>query len=232
VLEQIALRGGFQLRATGQLGLVTAAFDDLSLERALRRLVRDHELMLIYGGPADAAGEASLLEVAVFAAPPSRRVADRLGPAAVAQRAALLGEINRLARGGQDGGGTPRLAELLGAAPDPSVRAHAARMLGQVGGAAASAALAAALADQAPGVRVQVASSLRRLEGPRAIPALGRLLLGDPDVTVRRTAARLLDTMRDPAATAALGQAAGDPDAAVRHYVSRSLQRRAPPSAR
>jgi hypothetical protein len=221
VLGQIAARGGFRLKTAGPLGPVTIAFANLSLERALRRLVRDHELMLVYG--AAPAGEGSrLVEVSVFAASPSRSAQDRPGPAAVRERAALFSEIDRLGRER----GAPRLAELLRGAPDPSVRARAATTLGRVGGAEAAAALTAALSDQTPSVRIQAAHALRSAEGPRAIPAIGDVLLSDPDVSVRRAAVRILGTLPDPAATAALSRAAADSDAQIRHDVSRTLQRR------
>jgi hypothetical protein len=225
VLEQIATGSGFRLKTAGQLGTVTIAFTGLSLERALRRLARDHELMLVYGATAAARG-ASLLEVSVFAAPPSRSALDRLGSGSALERAALLAEIDRLGRPGGDGRGVPRLTELLARAPDPSVRARAAQALGRVGGAGAGPPLTGALSDQAASVRLQAAYALRSVAGPAAIPALGGLLLADPNAAVRRAAARMLGAMPDPAATAALDAAVTDADAGVRLDVSRALQRR------
>ena len=224
VLAQIAARCGFQLKTSGPLGRVTAAFTNLSPERALRRLVQDHELMLVYGKASGAPGTA-LVEVAVFAAPPSRRAADWGGAEAIRERVALLAEIDRLTKAGGDAAGLARLAELLDTAPDPTIRVRAALALGRVGGAGAAAALAGALSDQAPRVRVQAAHALRTVEAARSIPALGGLLLGDPDVTVRRAAAHLLAGMSDPAAMTALSGAARDPDATVREAVTRALER-------
>jgi hypothetical protein len=89
VLQQIATRAGFQLTTSGQLRRVTAVFTAVSLEEGIRRLVQDHELMLVYR-PADVDGTGgTLVEVHVFAA--------SAAPDPV-QTAAALAEINQLLR--------------------------------------------------------------------------------------------------------------------------------------
>jgi hypothetical protein len=216
VLQQIATRAGFQLTTSGQLRRVTVVFTAVTLEEGLRRLVQDHELMLVYRQAEVGRAAGKLVEVHVFAASPSR---DPL------QTAAALAEINQLFRSGGGQRNVGRLAELLSFAPDPTVRARAAWALGRTGAPAGETALAQALSDQAVQVRIQVAYALGGLQGVRAIPALGGLLLGDPEVTVRQAAARALGTLREASAITALRAALADPDLSVRQQVTRALQR-------
>jgi hypothetical protein len=226
VLLALGARAEFGLRIFGPLGRVTTAFTAMSLEQALRQLVQDHELMLVYSAPPDESVRPTLIQADVFASTPTaaqvRAASEMLGR----QRAGLLAEIQRLARSRDVQRRVPRLAELLGSAPDPIVRARAARVLGGMSGPLTDAALVRALGDWAPDVRVQAVYALRRVNGARAIPALGHVLLTDPDVTVRRAAARVLGRLQDPAATSALSVAAQDADALVRGEIARALNRR------
>jgi HEAT repeat protein len=144
------------------------------------------------------------------------------------QRATTLAEISQLASAPDRQYAAQRLAELLGA-PDAAVRTRSAWALGRVGGPRAATALAAAARDQAPEVRVQAVGALTAVEATRAIPTLGDLLLRDPDVRVRRAAARALGTLPDPAATSALSAATQDGDMLVRRDVANALRRRGVP---
>jgi len=54
VLAQLGARAGFRVRTSASLGRVTATFTAVSVEQALRRLVQDHELMLIHSPASDA----------------------------------------------------------------------------------------------------------------------------------------------------------------------------------
>jgi hypothetical protein len=226
VLSALGARAAFGLRISGPLGRVTTTFTAMSVEQALRRLVQDHELMLVYSAPPDESVRPRLIQAGVFASPPStarvRASSEMLGR----QRAGLLAEIQRLVRSRDVQQGVPRLAELLGTAPDPIVRARAARALGGLSGPLTGAALVGALGDSDRDVRVQAVHALRRVDGARAIPALGHVLLTDPDVTVRWAAARNLGSLQDSAATSALSVAAQDADALVRREISRALNRR------
>jgi len=216
VLQEIATRAGFQLTTSGQLRRVTAVFTDVSLEEGIRRLVQDHELMLVYR-PADVDGTGgTLVEVHVFAA--------SAGPDPV-QTAAALAEINRLLGSGSDQRNVRRLTELLSLAADPTVRARAAWALDRIRAPAGGAALTQALSDAAAQVRIQAAYALRGLQGVQAIPALASLLLYDPDVAVRRAVAGVLGALRDASAIPALRAALADTDPSVRQQATRALQR-------
>ena len=225
VLSELGVRAEFEVRISGALGRVTATFTAISVEQALKRLVRDHELMLIYHAPPGGSVLPRLIQADVFA---STRSASRVrAETALAgrQRVRLLAEIERLTRSRKVERGIPRLVDLLGTAPDSVVRARAAMALGGLSGPLSQGALAKALGDSAPDVRVQAARSLWRVDSARAIPALGRVLLTDPDVSVRRAAAQMLGRVQDPAATSALRVAAQDADASVRGEITRALNR-------
>ena len=226
VLSQLGARAEFQLTTMGQLGRVTTAFTAMSVEQALRRLAADHELMLVYGVPTGDPGGPKLIQVGVFAAPPSAASVRAASEALGRERAAMLAEIHGLARSRNAERDVPRLAELLGFAPDPIVRARAASALGGLSSPLTAAALVRALTDQVPYVRVRAVHALRRVEGARAIPALGSVLLADPDGTVRRVAAQMLGSLPEAEATAALSAAAHDADGLVRREISRALNRR------
>src|SRR5580765_4636349 len=155
VLAQLGARAGFRVRTSGSLGRVTDTFTAMSVEQALRRLVQDHELMLVYSSASDASVRPTLIQADVFASAPSaaqeRAASEMLGR----QRAGLLAEIDRLTRSRDVARGAPRLAELLGTAPDSIVRARAASALAALHGPLSGSALVRALGDSAPDVRVQ-----------------------------------------------------------------------------
>jgi hypothetical protein len=216
VLQEIARRAGFHLTTSGQLRRVTAALTGVSLEDGLRRLVQDHELMLVYR-PAERGGAAgALVEVHVFAALPAPDPA---------QTAASLAEVNRLLRRRGDRQSVARLTDLLSASPDPAVRARAAWALGRTRAPAGAATLTKALSDPAAPVRMHAALALRGLQGVQAIPALASLLLQDPDAIVRRAAATALGSLRDASAIPPLRAALGDADLSVRQQATQALRR-------
>ena len=98
VLAQFGARAGFRVRTSGSLGRVTATFTAVSVEQALRRLVQDHELMLLYSPASERerspnAHPGGCLRSTLSAAQ-VRAASEMLGR----QRAGLLAEINRLTR--------------------------------------------------------------------------------------------------------------------------------------
>jgi len=219
VLSRLAQRVGFRLSITGRLGLVTAAFTRASVEEALQQLVRDHDLMLVYRAPAGTDERPRLLQVDVFAGTP------RWGVGLTgAARTTVLAEIAQLVAAPDREYAIRRLTQLIGAV-DPAIRARTAWALGRLGGPQAALSLAAATRDQSPDVRAQAAYALGNAQAARAIPALGDLLLHDPDVRVRRAAARMLGSIPDAAATSVLTAAAQDHDAWVRRDVAAALRR-------
>jgi len=223
VLLQAGDAAGFHLTITGELGLVTAAFSARTVEDGLRRLVQDHEMMLVYrpvrGEPA------KLMEVQVFASAPGREAAAAAGARGAAPREALMSEITGLVRARDVERGVPRLAELLATSSDLIIQGRAVWGLRMLGGPAAAGALSVALRNEAPFVRGQAVQALARVVGAEAIPALSGLLASDPDVSVRRAAARALATLRTPEADAALSAVAGDSDSLLRAEAQRALDR-------
>jgi HEAT repeat protein len=75
-------------------------------------------------------------------------------------------------------------------------------------------------------VRIQAVHGLHRVEGERAAEVLGRVLLSDPDPSVRRVAASTLASLRNAAAGSALGTAmSADSDASVRQAAAAAYRR-------
>ena len=230
VLRQVAEAAGFHLTTTGELGLITAAFSARTVEDGLRRLVQDHEMMLVYRPAGKSAGAAVLMEVQVFSSTPGRGAAAAPGARDAEGGAAAIGEITGLVRARDAERGVPRLAELLATSSDSVVRGRAVWGLSMLGGPAATGALSGALRDEAPFVRGQAALALRRAAGAEAIPALSGVLASDPDVSVRRAAARALSSLGTPEAVAALSAVADDSDQLVRDEARRAMDRQnAPP---
>ena len=225
VLRQVAEAAGFHLTTTGELGLITAAFSARTVEEGLRRLVQDHEMMLVYRPAGRSAGAAVLMEVQVFSSTPGRGAAAAPEARDAEGGAAVIGEITRLVRARDAERGVPRLAEILATSPDSVVRGRAVWGLRMLGGPAAAGALSGALRDEAPFVRGQAALALRSAAGAEAIPALSGVLASDPDVSVRRAAARALAMLRTPEADAALSAVAGDSDQLVRDEARRAMDR-------
>lgn len=232
VLRRLGEAAGFRVSTKGTLGRVSATFQGVTLEYAIRRLALGHEIVLVYrpgvkGGP-----------------PPQLLTAQVIGPGArlnssVAQATgddpgdgAEMGEIGQIARAQDSDRGVPRLGEILATSPDPVVRGRAIWGLSVLGGPAATAALSGALGDQASFVRAQAVQALRRMAGVQSVPALAGVLSHDADASVRRVAARALATLKTPEAVAALGAATDDADLMVRDEVRRALDAQGVPANR
>ena len=157
VLQQVAEAAAFHLTTTGELGLVTAAFSARTVEEGLRRLVQDHEMMLVYRPAGAGRGPAVLTEVQVFSSTPGQAAVAAPEARDAASAAVAIGEISRLVRARDPERGMPRLAELLATSADPVVRGRAVWGLSILGGPAAVGAVSGALRDEAPFVRGQAA---------------------------------------------------------------------------
>jgi hypothetical protein len=72
VLSELGARAEFRLRISGPLGRVTGTFTAMSVEQALRRLVEDHELMLIYSASPGEDARPKLIQADVFASTTDR----------------------------------------------------------------------------------------------------------------------------------------------------------------
>ena len=111
------------------------------------------------------------------------------------------------------------------------VRGQAARALGQLKDARATAPLIVALGAPEAEVRRWAASSLGRIGGDRAREELIRALTKDQDPTVRGWAALALARIGDPQASAPLIKALGDEDASVRGQAALALGQLGDPEA-
>jgi hypothetical protein len=125
VLFQVAKAAGFHLTTTGELGRVTAAFSAQTVEDGLRRLVQDHEMMLVYGPARRSAGPAVLMEVQVFSATPGGGAAAAPAAGDAGSETAANAEIAGLVRARDAERGVPRVAELLATSSDSVVRGRA-----------------------------------------------------------------------------------------------------------
>ena len=224
LLSQIARRAGFQLATSGSLGRVTATLNAVPVDRALQRLVRDHELVLVYRSD-DQVREPALAQVRVFAAGSAGSSATAEGQRADRSSATMIAEINQLVRSPNTEQGVARLGQLLDGASDPQVRARAAWGLGRLGGGNAFDLLSRAVRDDSVDVRLQAAQALGQAGGDQAVPMLASLLQNDPDASVRLAVASLLGTYKDPVAASALIAAANDADQSVRDEAKRGLER-------
>jgi len=96
--------------------------------------------------------------------------------------------------------GDPRaletLTQYLGADADGDVRASAAYGLGELGDAAATEALVAALSDDYKWVRYETAGALSRMGAVGTIPALEAVAANDKDAQVRAAAAKAVNVLR------------------------------------
>jgi bilin biosynthesis protein len=97
-------------------------------------------------------------------------------------------------------GGDELLPEFVRLLHDenPYVRGESAKSLGRLGNDRVTDHLIGALGDDAKYVRIRAAGSLGRIRDPAAIPALERVLHGDPDEDVRHRAAEALMQIGGP----------------------------------
>ena len=99
--------------------------------------------------------------------------------------------------------------------PDPAVRSAAMAMLAERGGEAAFNAIADGVGDPEPQLRAQAMETLVAMDRQRAYPSVGRVMFGDPDVSLRLKALRLLAQSEDEVSAVLLSAAAQDSVEAV-----------------
>ncbi|MDA2932405.1 S8 family serine peptidase [Nitrospinae bacterium AH-259-F20] len=172
VLRAIADQAGFKVIVNSDLSTpVTDSFAGVPVDKAVRRLVGNTSMVMIYAPPRGEAGPMHLVEVRLYSAPETRVAATKGPPAANLY-------LPDLARKEQ-------LAQVLAKDEDSIVRGRAAEALGNFRGEQAAAALATALADEDSSVRIQASGALRKVGAEGESVALGEVLMGDPDPKVR-----------------------------------------------
>lgn len=229
---------------------VDRSIKSVALEKALRRLVGDAALVMVYT-PADAAGETArrLTEVRVYGGVrgnPALARAPRTDPpapaadepargatprpdAAPARPAAPRPDARRRlrtvsalgARG--DAGAVRELGAILGSDEDPRVRAAAARALVRVGDERAADALMTGLGDPDADIRSAVVDGLGTIGGEHATLGLGQVLFSEADPALRVQAVLHLAAIRADSARALVEAVATDANADVREAAEYAL---------
>lgn len=245
ILRLVGEQAGVAVRFLGDPhATVTLSFKKVPLEEGLRRLLKGHSLVLVYA-PSREGGDRALAEVVVVASSSAARGGARAAAEPTAAGSAdaaglglgagpgLTGGADSSKRNAQTAeqthgaagdlapqpGAAADLARTLAENPNPLVRSQAAALLGIAGGEPAATALAGALADDDPAVRLHAVRALGKVEGVQAVPALESVLQSDLDPRVRQVAVRWLGALPGAAARAALKAAESDPDPTVRAEV-------------
>jgi HEAT repeat protein len=138
--------------------------------------------------------------------------------------ARFLGALEKADRS-QDADTIKTLVDMAGKDPDPLARSGAITALGVIGrpGIAQHLIPIAVNAKEERMVRTDAIITLAKLKDPQALPALLDLLKGEPDMSLRREAAKALPAFgKKPEILAALLEAldAKDPSVAYRAHLS------------
>ena len=217
VLSAMAKQAGVTL-VVGRAPAVTVStsFAGVPLDEALRRVLQGQSFVLVYGR------DGAPAEIRVFESAPSG-VSSR-GPTAPAPAATDTATPPPTPAESRPQA-VRQLVEDVAKDADPSVRARAAAALGHVGGDVPVAALANALGDDAPIVRIQAVESFARLQRAAALPVLSTMLKVDAHPRVREAVARALGSLGTDDARQALTTATEDADPGVREAAERALVR-------
>ena len=235
VLNAIGEEAGFRVVIRGDLDVpISWSFAEVSLEKALRRLLQNTNSALLYDSRR---GGGTIRLVKVIAWPGHGDAADYAARVARKIRSdrsplggpnddlyARLGAVRKLAEQ-PHANAAEDLALALFEDEDPVVRRIAATGLGKIGGEPALAGLTAALYDEDNWVRRRAILGLRHIGGDSAVWALGETLRDDPNPEVRQAAANTLGWMGSEEAFGALESAQSDLDFAVRHAVAAAIAR-------
>ena len=249
VLQIIGELSGVGVTLHGDLSApVTQAFAGLPLEEGIRRLARDHSVIVTYGAPVGESEQSTVTGVWVMGRPsPRAGASSEPAPSAVgsapgarqeaqpdvsvadaaseALRAHQIGEIQRLADDADRGSvaAMARLTEIGGADADATLRQQAIAALGRLTTAAVEPVLVAAMADTDAEVRLRAVRGLRRLGTDTSVQSIAQASLADGDPQVRLAAVTALTSLPGAWMRRALAQASSDPDEAVRQVALQGL---------
>lgn len=212
---------------------VSARFEGIDVEDAVRRLLRGRSFTLVFSDPASDAGEAPrLLEVVVFAKGGAVNAGGRAADNAVIGLHSPPGEPTATdhyaarSPARRVSGRAP--AELATRDPDPRRRVSALQALGRRGATERTlVAFEAALEDEDAAVRVRALQLFAELDRYPSVAQFSRLLHGDSSPAVRREAIRLLGAVATEDALELARQLTSDHDAEVRQR-ARALVRTPP----
>jgi hypothetical protein len=228
VLEAIATQASIDLKVQGDLGEAEPrTFAAEPLDRAIRRLVGDHSLVMLHqpGEPR------KLIEVRVYGnshAPDAQRV-ERAKPSSGASpaapeddRAVRLHRVKALAQS-RSTDAIVELSAILENDPDAAIRRFAVSGLGWRRDRATLEPLVGALEDANATVRAMAVKGLYRLLGREAAPYLIRVIEEDGEASVRIVAVQQAAKLPANAGAAVLELALADTDEGIRQAAAAAL---------
>ena len=212
VLQELQRQTGLTFRVEGSLeGTVTEAFEVLPLEKGLRRLIRNANLVFLYRQEGEGQGSRSRLAQVWILPRLTGSPAERIQtPQQPSQRADdPLGSLIHQALAAEQEDERERAVEALAESKDPRVREV----------------LIQALQDPDHDVRGSAVDALANVKDEAAIDHLSQTLLQDVSKDVRESAADALGTIGGERAIEALKKALQDEDEDVREAAEFALRR-------
>lgn len=212
VLQELQGQSGLTIRLQGRLdGTVTEAFEALPLEKGLRRLFRDADLIFLYTAAKQGHRSNSRL-VKVWILPrggggPAATVQSPQRPARAAAAEDPLGPLIKSALTAAQEEEREWAVEALAEYQDPRIKE----------------ALIQALQDSHADVRESAVEALAELKDETAVDHLGQALVEDASEDVRASAADALGEIASPRAIDALQRALQDTSVEVRENVVEAL---------
>lgn len=209
VLTSLAEHAGFDLRIHGDLGTVqhSGEYHQVTLLTLVRTVTSDYNTVMLYRTDAANPAHKQLAALRIFAPSPTNVTQSTV--------ATQIRAIDRL-EGLTQSDVVTSLRDTLRQAHEPRVRVRAVHALEDIGGADIVPHLEAALADQSPLVRAELATAFGNIQHPNALLALGQLLFGDKEPKVRLAALHSLQTRADPAGRSFVQSALQDQSQQVR----------------
>ena len=230
LLDALARAADFRLVKVGDLSApVTRSMHGVALDSAVRRLLGNHTVVMIYAS--GSGGQRRLAELRIYAddrlpppVPDGPDVEKRLLAALQQPDPALRRGALSMADALDDEVAIAILGEVLERDQDPRVRADAASALGRIGGDQAVQALEGGLGDGDPGVASAIARALGRAGGERATLVLEQMVMGDEDPKIRAIAVQTVASLRTPGAREVVEAAAEDENDHVRRAAQQALE--------